>query len=100
MERDLILGYMSIKLTSFLAMYLHGRDEPAGPGLLALCVAGTVAGLLLLARSWRKAGALADAPVTTADEPVPPPVIAREASPAAVGSRRPEPATTREPEPA
>lgn len=78
MERDLILGYMAIKLTSFLAMHLHGREEAVQFWWIALCAAGFSGGGVLLARSWSKAGALAAAPAPppesglTVAEPRPP----------------------------
>jgi hypothetical protein len=100
MERDLVLGYMSIKLTSFLAMYLHGRDESAGLGLMALCLAGFAAGLILLARSWAKARALVDQPAATIEEPVAGPVRARAAKPPIVQQPDLAPAVVRESEPA
>lgn len=75
MERDLILGYVAIKLTSFLAMALHARDEPAGALWIALCVAGFAGGAFLLASAWRKARAL------THDSPAETPAVAPEQAP-------------------
>lgn len=70
MERDLILGYMAIKLTSFLAMYLHGRQEAVQGWWIALCAAGFAGGGVLLARSWSKARALAAAPAPRDETPL------------------------------
>jgi hypothetical protein len=85
MERDLILGYMAIKLASFLAMYLHRREEAVQGWWIALCVAGFAGGAVLLARSWRKARALAAAPATQTEAgatvPEPSPSVAPPAEP-------------------
>jgi hypothetical protein len=58
MERDLILGYMLIKLGGLLAMYLQQREAVLSYSLAALSVAGITAGAVFLWRSMRKARAL------------------------------------------
>ena len=58
MERDLIVGYMAVKLTSFYAMYLYQGETPVSLLSNAACVAGFAAGAWFLWQSWRKARAL------------------------------------------
>lgn len=58
MERDLILGYMLIKLGALLAVYLQQREAPVDMWLAALSGLGAVVGGVCLWRSMRKARAL------------------------------------------
>jgi hypothetical protein len=104
-ERDLILGYVAVKLTSFLAMALHAQEEPVGMLPIAICIAGFAGGLFLLVQAWRKARALMIEPVPspasdspdTNDQPVP---ITGSSNPIRTAARRPAGPQARQTEPA
>ncbi len=58
MEKDLVVGYMLIKVTSLLMMYLHQRTEPVAAYWFIISIGGVAAGAYFLLQSWRKARAL------------------------------------------
>ncbi len=55
MERDLIVGYLLIKVSALLGIYIHQRAEPDQIHLIAVAMAGGLAGVFFIWRSWNKA---------------------------------------------
>jgi uncharacterized membrane protein YdcZ (DUF606 family) len=55
MERDLIVGYVLIKVSALLGIYGHQGAEPVKAYLMVIAVTGGLAGAFFIWRSWNKA---------------------------------------------